>query len=121
MTFRFHGNATDVEGAHEIVEREAERVDRHFADVDEDLKLLDVGLHYHEKTDSYQVKLVFHAPDRQLAADGHATKLGMAIRRAFDDLYDRVDEYLAKVRSEPEIRREQIAQREAEERSRPER
>lgn len=115
MQFRYHGNAIHVESSHDIVEREAQRIDRRFANVDEDLKRLDVDLQYHEKTDSYRAKLIFHAPDRQLAADGHATKLGMAIRAAFDDLDDKVDEYLARMRHEPQIHREQIARRTKEE------
>ncbi len=115
MQFRFHGNASYVANAREIVEGEAERLDRRFATVDEDLKRLDVDLQFHEKTDSYRAKLVFHAPDRQLAADGHASRLDTAIRRAFDDLDDKVDEYLARVRHEPQIHREQIARRAEEE------
>ncbi len=97
--------------ARRLVEREAELLDRHFATAAEDLKLLDVALHYHDKTGSYRARLVFHGPGRQVAADGHAEELDMAIRRAFDDLYDAVDEYLAKLRREPDIRREQRSQR----------
>ncbi len=115
MEFRFHGNAIHDENAEALVEREAQRIDRRFADVNDDLKRLDVDLHYHEKTNSYRTKLVFHAPDRQIAADGHASKLDTSIRRAFDDLEDKVDEYLARRRHEPQIHREQIARRAKEE------
>ncbi len=111
MQVRLHGDAINVANAYEIVEREAERLDRRFTTVDEVLKRLDVDLQFHEKTDSYRAKLVFHAPDRQLAADGHTLMLDTVIRRAFDDLDDKVDEYLARVRHEPQIHREQIARR----------
>ncbi|MDI3340738.1 MAG: HPF/RaiA family ribosome-associated protein [Sphaerobacter sp.] len=111
MQYRFHGNAAHIEAARALIERKAHRLDQHFADTAEDLKMLDVSLHHHEKTDSYRARLLFRAPGRQLAADGHADTLDYAIRRAFDDLYDQVDRYLAELRREPDIRRAQLASR----------
>lgn len=107
MQYRFHGNAADVEAAQELVRRKAQLLDRRFADVDDDLKTLDVSLHYHDKTNSYRARLLFRGPTQQIAADGHGDTLGYAIRRAFHDLYDKVEQYLADLRYEPEIRRAQ--------------
>lgn len=116
MQYRFHGNVAHIEKARALVQRKARLLDRQFADVADDLKLLDVALHHHEKTDSYRARLLFRAPTQQIAADGHAKTLGYAIRRAFNDLYVQVDRYLAGLRGEPEIRRaqaEELAEREA--------
>lgn len=110
MQYRFHGNVAHIEKAQELVKRKAQRLRRQFADVPEDLLLLDVSLHYHEKTDSYRARLLFRAPTQQITADGHWRTLGTAIRRAFGDLYVQVEGYLATARGEPLIRREQRIQ-----------
>lgn len=113
MQYRFHGNAAHIPSARALVQRKARRLDEHFAETSEDLKMLDVSLHYHDKTDSYRARLIFRGPAQQLAADGHARSLGYAIRRAFDDLYDQVETHLADLRGEAEIRRAQMASRAA--------
>lgn len=116
MQYRFHGNAAHVETAQALVRRKARLLERRFANTADDLKMLDVALHYHDKTNSYRARLLFRGPTQQIAADGHADTLGYAIRRAFHDLYDQVDRYLADLQREPEIRRAQsegLAEREA--------
>jgi hypothetical protein len=59
------------------------------------------------RSDSYTTKLLLHVRGRQLAVSNHAKELPESARGAFDDLYDELEEFLAKLRHEPEIRDEQ--------------
>jgi ribosome-associated translation inhibitor RaiA len=87
-----------------IVERKASRLDRRLEHVDPELKLLDVGLDHHLRTETIDAKLILNVLDRQLVAHGRAEKSEQALREAFDNLEDKLEEFLARLRREPEIR-----------------
>ena len=106
MQIRYHDLA--VTGVQDVVEHEVETVERRLEDVADDLKLLDVTVEHYERSDTYTARLVLQIPNRTIAArrDGGKTA-SEAVRKAFDDLRDQLDEHLAKLRGEKQIRDEQ--------------
>jgi ribosome-associated translation inhibitor RaiA len=107
MRFRYHNGDQISDKVRETVEKESRHLDEGLAHVKEDLKLLDVTFEHQQRSDSYTAKLVLHVLDRSIAAKGTAGQMASAARRAFDDLYDQLDEFIAKLKGEPEIREAQ--------------
>ena len=107
MRFRYHNGDHISDKVRETVEKESKLLDERLAHVEEDLTLLDVTFEHHLRSDTYTAKLVLHVLDRSIAATGTWDKQTTAVRRAFDDLYDQLDEFIAKLKDEPEIRDEQ--------------
>ena len=105
VRFRWHGELARRESTQALVQREAAFLDRRFATTDEELKTLDVELEPLARVDRVRAKLVFHAPGRVIVASAEADRAPMAVRLAFDDLYDQIDQYIARLRNEPAIRR----------------
>jgi len=107
MRFRYHDTGPLSDKVRETVEKESRLLDERLAHVAEDLKLLDVTFEQHLRSDSSTAKLVLHVLDRSIAAKGTAEKQTTAVRHAFEDLYDQLEEFIAKLKDEPEIRDEQ--------------
>jgi ribosome-associated translation inhibitor RaiA len=106
MRIRYHDHGQLTEAVYRAVEEEARRLDQHFADVAEDLVLLDVTVEHHLRDDTYTAKVVLRVPRHELAAAGNGPRRETAVHDAFNDLRDEVDVYLAKLRGEPAVRRE---------------
>lgn len=107
MRMRMHDHGLINDKVEKIVQHETELLDLRLKEIDPELKLLDVTLLHHLRTDTIDAKLVLHVLDREIAAHGHAERSGQALRQAFDNLEDQLDEFLARLRGEPEIRDEQ--------------
>ncbi len=107
MNFRYHSRTHIANAVRETVDTEAKLLDQRLAHVEEDLKLLDISFDYHLRSDTYTAKLVLHVMGHSMVATSTAERQTMAIRQAFDDLYDQLDEFIAKLKREPEIRDEQ--------------
>lgn len=105
MRFRYHDTGPLSDKVRETVEKESRLLDERLAHVAEDLKLLDVTFEHHQRSDSYTAKLVLHVLDRSIAAKGTAEKQTTAVRHAFEDLYDQLEDFIARLKDEPEIRR----------------
>jgi hypothetical protein len=101
MQVRYHDHGQITDDVRHIVDRELRVLERRLADIAEDLKLLSVGIEHHLRDDTYSARLVLHILDRELAAGGRAAVRGAALRDAFVDLMDQLDEFLAKLRNEP--------------------
>jgi ribosome-associated translation inhibitor RaiA len=106
MRYRFHDHGNITEPLHRVVERKSRLLDKHLQHVADDLKLLDVTVEHHLRSDTYTTKLVLRVLDRELVAANQAKTIPQSARGAFDDLLDQLDEFLAKLRREPEIRDE---------------
>ncbi len=107
MRFRYHSRIHIANAVRETVDREAKLLDERLAHVEDDLKLLDITFDYHLRSDTYTAKLLLHVLDRNIVATSTAERQAMAVRQAFDDLYDQLDAFIAKLKHEPEIRDEQ--------------
>lgn len=107
MRFRYHSRSHIANAVREVVDRESQLLDQRLAHVEDDLKLLDITFDYHLRSDTYTAKLVLHVLGRSIVASSTAERQTMAIREAFDDLFDQLDEFIAKLKREPEIRDEQ--------------
>lgn len=107
MRLRMHHHGLMSDKVERIVEHETRLLDLRLEHVDPELKLLDVALDHQLRTNTINAKLVLHVLGREIVAHGHAEKSGQALREAFDKLEDQMDEFLARLRGEPEIRNEQ--------------
>ncbi len=107
MRFRYHSRTHIADAIRETIDTEAKLLDERLAHVEDDLKLLDITFDYHLRSDTYTAKLVLHVLDRTIVASATAERQAMAVRQAFDDLYDQIDEFIAKLKGEPGIRDEQ--------------
>jgi ribosome-associated translation inhibitor RaiA len=107
MRFRYHSRTHIANAVRETVDRDSKLLDERLAHVEDDLKLLDISFDYHLRSDTYTAKLVLHVLDRTLAASATAERQTIAIRQAFEELYRQLDEFIAKLKHEPEIRDEQ--------------
>ncbi|HEX7101196.1 MAG TPA: hypothetical protein VF201_01005 [Nitrolancea sp.] len=107
MRFRYHVGGNISDEVRDTVEKKSKLLDERLAHVAEDLKLLDVTFENHQRSHTYTAKLVLNVLDRSIAATGTWDKQSTALRRAFDDLYDQLDEFIAKLKDVPEIRDEQ--------------
>jgi len=107
MRFRYHSRSHIANTVRETVDHESQLLDERLAHVEDDLKLLDITFDYHLRSDTYTAKLVLHVLDRSIVANATAEKQATAVRQAFDDLYDQLDEFIAKLKHVPAIRDEQ--------------
>jgi ribosome-associated translation inhibitor RaiA len=107
MRIRFHDHGNIRRPLREVVDEKSELIDRRLQNIEYDLKSLDVTVEHHMRSDSYTTGLVLRVRDHTLAATNHGKELGESARGAFDDIYDQLDAYLARLRHEPEIRDEQ--------------
>ena len=105
MNVRYHVDGHLSAGVREVVEREMRVLDARLANFEDDLKSLDVTVHHQARDDTYTSRLVLRLPSRTIVVDGSGPWRPAALRDAFDDLRDRLDEHLAKLRGEPSIRR----------------
>ena len=105
MNIRYHVDGHLSAGVREVVEREVRFLDTRLATFADDLKSLDVTVHHQPRDDTSTSKLVLRLPSRTIVVDGSGPWRPAALRDAFDDLRDRLDEHLAKLRGEPAIRR----------------
>ncbi len=105
MNVRYHVDGHLSAGVREVVEREIRFLDTRLANFADDLKSLDVTVHHQPRDDTFIAKLVLHLPSRTIVVHGSGPWRPTALRDAFDDMRDRLDEHLAKLRSEPAIRR----------------
>jgi hypothetical protein len=105
MNVRYHVDGHLSAAVREVVEREMRYLDARLATFDDDLKSLDVTVRHQLRDDTYSAKLVLRLPGRTIAVTGGGPWRPAAIRDAFDDLRDRLDEHLAKLRGEPAMRR----------------
>jgi hypothetical protein len=101
MQVRYHDHGQITDEVHRVVGHELRVVERRLEDIAYDLKVLGVTVEHHPRDDTYTARLVLELPNRTLAAAGHGTRRGMAVRDAFRDLGDELDVYLAKLRGEP--------------------
>jgi hypothetical protein len=92
---------------HRVVEHEVKLLDHRLADIEDDLKSLDVSIEHHLRDDTFTAKLVLWVPSGELVTRGDGPRRETAIRDAFADLSDELDVYLAKLRGEPDMRREE--------------
>jgi ribosome-associated translation inhibitor RaiA len=106
MRYRFHDHGNINEPLRRVVEQKSRLLDKHLQHVQDDLKLLDVTVDHHLRSDTYTTRLVLRVLDREIAAANQAKTIPQSARGAFDDLFDQLDEFLAKLRREPEIRDE---------------
>jgi hypothetical protein len=101
MQVRYHDHGQITDEVRAVVEYELRVLEQRLADIADDLKLLTVTVEHHLRDDSYTSHLVLEVPNRAIAARGDGRARGVALRDAFGDLLDEVDEYLAKLRNEP--------------------
>jgi ribosome-associated translation inhibitor RaiA len=106
MRYRYHGHQAAREPLHEVVREKSRKLDRRLHHIPSDLRLLDVTVDHHKRSESYTTRLVLRVRDQNLVAANWAKTIPESARGAFDDLYDQLDEFLAKLRKEPEIRAE---------------
>jgi hypothetical protein len=107
MRLRLHDHGLISDEVRRIVDHESHAIDRRLTRIDPDLKLLDVRLDHQLRSDTLNARLVLHILDREVAAHGHGETAGQALRQAFANLNDQMDEFLAKLEHEPAIRDEE--------------
>jgi ribosome-associated translation inhibitor RaiA len=106
MRIRFHDHGNIRRPLREVVEEKTRLIEERLQNIEDDLKSLDVTVEHHMRSDSYTTRLLLQARGDKLYATNHAKELGESARGAFDDIYDQLDVYLAKLRREPDIRDE---------------
>jgi ribosome-associated translation inhibitor RaiA len=107
MKYREHSRTHIANSVRETIDHEATLLDKRLAHVQDDLKLLDITFEYHERNETYTAKLVLHVLGETMVATAIAVRQSTAVRKAFDDLNDQLDAFLAKLKHLPEIRDEQ--------------
>jgi ribosome-associated translation inhibitor RaiA len=105
MKVRYHVDGHLSATVQEVVEREVRFLDARLATFEDDLKSLDVTVRHQPRDDTFVAKLVLRLPSRTIAVTGSGPWRPAALRDAFDDLRDRLEEHLAKLRGEPAQRR----------------
>jgi ribosome-associated translation inhibitor RaiA len=108
MRIRYHDLGVSQDKVNHIVEREIRILEKKLADLEDDLKLLDITIEHLQRSDTYVAKLHLRIPGPDIVAKGEGQNPAQALRDAFDDLYDELDRQLAKWRNEPFIRRARI-------------
>jgi hypothetical protein len=94
------------ERVRQLVERELRVLESRLANVQDDLKELDVTVRQRQRDASWSARIVLRVPGKEIAVSGVGPSRPAALRDAFPHLRDRLDEHLAKLRGEPAIRRE---------------
>ncbi len=108
MRIRYHDLGVSLDKVNHIVEREMRILEKKLADLDDDLKLLDITLEHMQRSDTYIARLHLRIPGPDIAARGEGQNPAQALRDAFADLYDELERQLAKIRNEPFIRRARL-------------
>jgi ribosome-associated translation inhibitor RaiA len=106
MRYRYHDHGNINDPLREVVEHRSRMLDKRLQHIEDELKLLDIHVEHHLRSDTYTVALNLHVLDRQIPVTNQAKTIPEAARGAFDDLLDKLDAFLAKLRGEPEIRDE---------------
>ncbi len=106
MNVRYHDHGTITDAGRRVVEREAAILDRRLADIQEDLRILDVTIDEHVRDGTFTAKLNLHVLDQSIRVTGNGPRDDSALRVAFGRLDDGLGRYLAKLRGEPAHRRE---------------
>jgi hypothetical protein len=104
---RYHDHDQITDEVHRVAERRIKHLDHRLADIQEDLKFLDISMRHHQRDDTHTAKLVLWVPSAELAATGEGMRAKTALNDAFDDLLDEVEVYLAKLHGVPAVRREE--------------
>jgi hypothetical protein len=107
MRTRYHDHGMMTDEVHLVVEHEVQPVDRRLAHVEDDLKSLDVSIDHHLRDNTYTATLLLRVPGAELVAKGNGRRREIALRDAFADLADTLEDYLAKLRGESGMRREE--------------
>ncbi len=105
MRIRYHDLGVSQEKIQAVVERELRILEKKLADLDDDLKMLDITMEHQQRSGTYVAKLHLRIPGPDIVARGEGTTPAQALRDAFADLYDEVERQVAKWRNEPFIRR----------------
>lgn len=108
MRIRYHDLGVSQDLVNHIVEREKRVLEKKLADLDDDLKLLDIKIEQLQRSGTYVARLHLRIPGPDIAAKGEGQNPAQALRDAFDDLYDELERQLAKLRNEPFIRRARL-------------
>jgi ribosome-associated translation inhibitor RaiA len=106
MLYRYHDHGNIRRPLIEVVEDKSRLLERMLETIEDDLKSLDITAEHHMRSDSYTTKLRLTVLNRRLVASNHAKELPESARGAFDDLFDQLETFLAKLRKEPDIRNE---------------
>jgi ribosome-associated translation inhibitor RaiA len=106
MLYRYHDHGNIRRPLIEVVEDKSRLLERMLETIEDDLKSLDITAEHHMRSDSYTTKLRLTVLNRRLIASNHAKELPESARGAFDDLFDQLEAFLAKLRKEPDIRNE---------------
>lgn len=106
MEYRYHDHGNIRRPLIEVVEEKSKRLEKQLKNIEDDLKSLDITVEHHMRSDSYTTKLRLNVLDKQLVATNHGKQLAESARGAFDDLFDQLEAFLAKLRKEPDIRDE---------------
>lgn len=106
MNVRYRDRGTITDAGRRVVEREASILDRRLADIDEDLRLLDISIEEHLRDGTFTAKLNLHVLDQSISVTGNGPRDDSALRIAFGRLDDGLGRFLAKLRGEPAHRRE---------------
>ncbi|MCS7050099.1 MAG: HPF/RaiA family ribosome-associated protein [Thermomicrobium sp.] len=105
MRIRYHDLGVSQDKVNHIVEREMRILERKLADLEDDLKMLDITIEHLQRSDTYVARLHLRLPGPDIAAKGEGQNPAQALRDAFSDLYDALERQLAKIRNEAFIRR----------------
>uniref|UniRef100_A0A7C5VXC3 Ribosome-associated translation inhibitor RaiA n=1 Tax=Thermomicrobium roseum TaxID=500 RepID=A0A7C5VXC3_THERO len=108
MRIRYHDLGVSQDKVNHVVEREIRILEKKLADLEDDLKLLDITLEHQQRSNTYVARLLLKIPGPDIAAKGEGQNPAQALRDAFADLYDELERQLAKIRNEPFIRRARL-------------
>ncbi len=106
MQYRYHDHGNIRRPLVEVVEEKSVLLEKRLKNIEDDLKSLDITVEHHMRSDSYTTKLRLTVLNQQLVATNHGKELPESARGAFDDLFDQLEAFLAKLRKQPEIRDE---------------
>lgn len=106
MHYRYHDHGNIRRPLYQVVEERSVLLEKRLAHIEEDLKSLDITVDHHMRSDTYTTRLRLTVLNHQLLAHSDGKDLGESARGAFDDLFDQLEEFLAKLRREPQIRDE---------------
>ena len=106
MRYRYHDHGNIRRPLVEVVEEKAKLLEKRLHNIEDELKSLDITAEHHMRSDSYTTKLRLTVLNQQLVASNHGKELPESARGAFDDLFDQLEVFLARLRREPEIRDE---------------
>lgn len=106
MRTRYLNHDQMSDAVNRVAVHEIQRLDQRLADLADDLTSLDISLQHHLRDDTDTARLMLRVPGTEIVASGTGPHRETALRDAFADLIDEVEVYVAKLRSEPAMRRE---------------